>query len=333
MAERYLQKYAAGKEEHALVKLQPSQSFNQIEAVDEGIINMKVTGVELQCKEIPGVSCYRIAQTECAFFCWSYRTLLLILISPGSGKTFLATLGVAYALSKGLFVYVTSLAGKRAYSFGGEHIHRYFGLPVNNNLTPFQQAEFALRKFNHQIERKSLLMRLQVLLVEEITLINAQQWAAMDLILQQLKHSNVPFGGVFIIATGDRCQLPSVSGTNLFMSPMIMTTFNLQLLQHFVRMRDPVGQAVLRRLWEKPVTPEDVAFIVRAISDNCIFLESWTDLTDPTLMRVFGRRAAAHQAVAEYFERVKNSGDPFVTMEATDEVARRKCTGWTAATS
>ena len=45
MAERYLRKYAAGKEEHALVKLQPNQSFNQIEAVDEGIINMKVTGV------------------------------------------------------------------------------------------------------------------------------------------------------------------------------------------------------------------------------------------------------------------------------------------------
>ena len=129
----------------------------------------------------------------------------MIVGPPGSGKTCLATLGVAYALSKGLFVSVTSLAGKRAYSFGGEHIHRYFGPPVNNNLTPFQQAEFALRKFNHQIERKSLLMRLQVLLVEEITLINAQQWAAMDLILQQLKHSNVPFGGVFIIATHS-CQ-------------------------------------------------------------------------------------------------------------------------------
>ena len=67
MAERYLHKYAAGKEEHALVKLQPDNSFDNVKAVSEGIVNFKITGVKIMDKDKPGFSCYKIAQTECAF--------------------------------------------------------------------------------------------------------------------------------------------------------------------------------------------------------------------------------------------------------------------------
>ena len=256
----------------------------------------------------------------------------LIVGPPGSGKTYIGTLAVAYALSKGLFAFVTSLAGKRACQFGGEHVHRLFALPVNDDLTPFQQAEFALKNLNYRTERKALLMAMQVLFVEEIGLISAQQWAAMDLILQQLKFSTIPFGGVLIIATGDPCQLPSVSGTNLFMSPLLMTTFNLHLLQYFVRMRDTDGQNVLQCLWEKPITSEAIQLIVTTLSEKCTFLENWDDLVDATVMRVFGRRDAARKAIDDYFERVQNSGQPFLTFTANDEVSRSKSSIWTNAT-
>ena len=98
-------------------------------------------------------------------------------------------------------------------------------------------------------------MRLQKLLVKEISLRSAEQWAAMDLILQQLKNSNVPSCGVFIATTGEPCQLPSVPGTNLLMSPIPMTTFSIHLLEYFVRMRDPEGdcsQAIVGEAGNSP---------------------------------------------------------------------------------
>ena len=48
-------------------------------------------------------------------------------------------------------------------------------------------AEQALVKLDHRNDKKMLLLALEVLFVEELSVISAEQRAAMDIILQELK--------------------------------------------------------------------------------------------------------------------------------------------------
>ncbi len=49
---------------------------------------------------------------------------------PGSGKTRVLITAMAYGLSRGVNVILTSLTSERARALGGEHIHLLFALPV-----------------------------------------------------------------------------------------------------------------------------------------------------------------------------------------------------------
>ena len=121
-------------------------------------------------------------------------------------------------LSKGLFCLVTSLAARSSMQFGGEHIHKLFCLPTVNNGSPSRMAEQALSKLDDKNVKKMLLLAVEVLFVEEISLISAEQWSAMNIILQELKQVKMPFGGI-LIASSDQMQLPAISGNDIFLVP------------------------------------------------------------------------------------------------------------------
>ena len=74
---------------------------------------------------------------------------------------------------------ITSLAARRANQLGGEHIHRLFGIPVRN-IEVHAILDEALAKLTHDTKRQFLLSKLQSLIVEEISVVNADLWAAMD---------------------------------------------------------------------------------------------------------------------------------------------------------
>ena len=208
----------------------------------------------------------------------------LIMGPPGTGKTFICSLCLFYALAFGLFCHVTSLAARRARQFGGIHINRLCCLSIINELLVSKLAQKALKKLHCQPERKALLLRLDVLMIEEVGLSSAQHWAVIDLILQNLREVNVPFGGVLVLATGDPCQLPSITGHNVFCSPLMITSLNIHLLNYFVRMEDPRGQVMLKKMWEKPIPYDKITAIVKCISEECHFVAEWEHLTDQTIM-------------------------------------------------
>ena len=266
--------------------------------------------------------------TDILFSGHKFNKHQLILGPPGTGKTYVLTMALGFALSKGLFCLVTSLASRRSMHFGGEHIHKLFCLPPCSKGSPIKMAEQALTKLDHRNDKKMLLLALEVLFVEEVSLISAEQWSAMDITLQELKQSTLPFGGVLVIASGDQMQLPSIDGNDIFLSPVLLTNFALFFLGHFVRMTDQAGQTVLRHMWKRPINPAAVAEILAILDAKCTFKDSWADLRDQCVMRVFGKRKAEQREFDSHIERVRGSGNPFKIFEATDEICLSKSSVW-----
>lgn len=250
--------------------------------------------------------------------------------APGTGKSFVCSAALAHAFYNGAVCYPTSLAARRASQVGGEHIHRLFCIPVKN-LTARCLADEALKKLNKDHKRRMFLSRLQVLVVEEISLIGAEYWAAMDFIMQAVKDNLKPFGGIFVIANGDCCQLPNVDGTDIFLSAQLLFSFNFHFLNHHVRMQDPNGQQLLKLLENRPVCESDVDQVVRLVGQHCQFKATWSDLEDLSIMRVFGKKAAEREALDNHRSFVIQSGLQFQESVATDEIRNAKSTFWVAA--
>ena len=257
----------------------------------------------------------------------------LVLGPPGTGKTYVLTVALAYALARGLFCFVTSLASRRASQFGGEHIHRIFCLPTVVNASPVTIAEQALQKLDRKNEKKCILLAIEVLFVEEISLISAEQWSAMDIILQQLRSCSFPFGGILVIASGDQMQLPAIQGREIFLSPILLTNFHLRFLSDFVRMTDLAGQRLLTLMWGRPIQLEKANEIVDIISSHCNFVPDWNSLKDETVMRVFGKRTAERKEFRKHLDSIRNSRRPFLIVGATDEVCLAKSSSWNKTTS
>ena len=97
---------------------------------------------------------------------------------PGSGKIFVTTHSLFYALCNGLNVMVTSLSSERAMQFSGMHIHDLFALPVSDRLIDDDIVEKALQKIDFDFVKQTILKRLDVIYFEEIGLAWERKWAA-----------------------------------------------------------------------------------------------------------------------------------------------------------
>ena len=223
--------------------------------------------------------------------------------------------------------YVTSLATRRAAQLGGEHIHRLFGISTKK-LPASALAKEALSKLENDIKRKYFLEKLQVLFVQEISLIHAELWATIDMMLQLLKQNDSPFGGVLIIGNGDCCQLPNVSGTDIFQSSSVIFNSHFHFLTNLVRMLDPQGQEVLKLLEARPVAPSSAERICLLLRENCNFHESWDKIDAQMIMKVFGKKAAERRAIDDHRAQIETSGLQFFISHATEEMCSSKSHVW-----
>lgn len=103
---------------------------------------------------------------------------------------------------------VVAPTGVAAINAGGMTIHSFFQLPFGLFLPEY--AQDAARKRNFRQEKIRLLQSLDLLVIDEISMVRADLLDAVDDVLRRYKDRQRPFGGVQLLMIGDLHQLPPV---------------------------------------------------------------------------------------------------------------------------
>lgn len=139
---------------------------------------------------------------------------LFITGKAGTGKTsFLRSLG-SHTTKKYV---VTAPTGIAAVNARGVTLNSLFQMPPGYFLPGQHFPELSLfdptailSNLNYSSSKKEVFKRLDLLIVDEVSMVRSDQVDLINRILQKERRDNRPFGGVQVLATGDLFQLPPV---------------------------------------------------------------------------------------------------------------------------
>ncbi|MBA3704810.1 MAG: helix-turn-helix domain-containing protein [Bacteroidetes bacterium] len=136
----------------------------------------------------------------------------------GTGKTTFLKQVVANTYKKCLIVAPTGIAAINA---GGVTIHSLFQLPFGSFI-PINQPQTlhgnvkindpssVIKNLQMYDSKRKLLRELELLIIDEVSMLRADLLDAIDLILRHVRRNGHAFGGVQILFIGDLLQLPPV---------------------------------------------------------------------------------------------------------------------------
>lgn len=123
----------------------------------------------------------------------------------GTGKTtFLRQLRE----ESGKHIVVLAPTGIAAINAGGQTIHSFFQIAPGAPFVP--GAKFDKKKFQFTKRKIKLLRSLELIIIDEISMVRADLLDAVDDILRRTRRNYSPFGGVQLLLIGDLQQLPPV---------------------------------------------------------------------------------------------------------------------------
>lgn len=234
------------------------------------------------------------------------KKFIAIYGEAGTGKsTFIREL---YDYSSGIGVQVQCLAftGKAAGIIGGRTLHSYFGA----DLRPYLPTEkvFTLRRFSEipdELKRKyaakasipitlefyfgyrsHLLEALDILVVDEISMVRCDLLDVADLLLRRVRGVDEPFGGVLVILLGDKRQLPPVANNadaevlrNHYEEPFDYSRSDVHrahsplevILDTVYRQKDPGFIQLLRGIRLNGLMPPDIKLLNERLDTDVSF--------------------------------------------------------------
>ena len=123
----------------------------------------------------------------------------------GSGKTFVLNQYINYLKKNRIGVGVTASTGIAATHLGGITIHSWSGLGIKDNI-----SDKELKKIVKKSYLKKRFKNTGVLVIDEISMINAGQLDCINKICQTFKKNSNPFGGMQLVFSGDFFQLSPI---------------------------------------------------------------------------------------------------------------------------
>ena len=199
----------------------------------------------------------------------------------GTGKTTLLREIIETTHKNTVVVAPTGIAALNA---GGVTIHSMFQLPFSgfipshtaesqfSETMKFENKDSLRRHFKMNGLKKSVIRNMELLIIDEVSMLRADLLDAMDYMMQTVRKKATPFGGVQVLFIGDLLQLPPVvrdeewrtlrnyyKGKFFFHSHVIQQYPPLYIeLSKIFRQTDSSFIAVLNNLRNNQITPEDV---------------------------------------------------------------------------
>ena len=132
---------------------------------------------------------------------------LFITGKAGTGKTQLLKEIVSRLEAKKRYVAVTAPTGIAAHNADGVTIHSFIHLP----LSPYLPGVKIPRLYDLNEDEVRVVRQLQVLIIDEVSMVRCDMMDAADDILRHYRNSKEPFGGVQVVMFGDLFQLMPVA--------------------------------------------------------------------------------------------------------------------------
>ena len=109
-------------------------------------------------------------------------------------------------------IIVAAPTGVAAINAGGVTLHSLFQLPFHPFLPTSNHKNDFLAKLKFNKQRQDLLRKMELLVIDEISMVRCDTMDAIDTILKSVRRKHdVPFGGVQLLCIGDLYQLPPVA--------------------------------------------------------------------------------------------------------------------------
>lgn len=125
---------------------------------------------------------------------------------PGAGKTYVINRYVSWLRERGIEPAITASTGIAATHVGGMTIHAWSGVGIKKSLSDWELEAMH--------EREPLVRRVRdakVLIIDEVSMLDANLLTLVDQALTSLRGSERPFGGLQVVFVGDFFQLPPVN--------------------------------------------------------------------------------------------------------------------------
>lgn len=126
--------------------------------------------------------------------------------AAGSGKTYLLNEFIGFLKSRGVGVGITASTGIAATHLGGLTIHSWAGIGISRIAS---DIDIKVMASNKRVLKR--FTRTDVLIIDEISMLDADRLNLIDRVAQVAKGNFEPFGGMQVILCGDFFQLPPVA--------------------------------------------------------------------------------------------------------------------------
>lgn len=131
---------------------------------------------------------------------------LFITGNAGSGKSFIIERFKEQLLEAETVFYVTASTGSASYNVGGMTLHSFAGIGLGDKAVAVHMREMKA-KYKDRVERWQ---KTEVLIIDEISMIEAEYFEKIDTVAKKVRGSDKPFGGIQVLLVGDMTQLPPV---------------------------------------------------------------------------------------------------------------------------
>jgi hypothetical protein len=209
----------------------------------------------------------------------------------GTGKTTFLRHVVESTYKQTVIVAPTGIAALNA---GGVTIHSFFQLPFAGFIPDFEEQfhvdgsvkmeskKSLMRHFTMNKQRKQIIQNMELLIIDEVSMLRADLLDAIDWSLRNVRGINEPYGGAQVLFIGDLFQLPPVvkpqewsilhkyyAGIHFFNALVIHEKPPLYIeLSKIYRQQNEDFIRVLNNLRNNRLTEEDVSLLNEHVQPN-----------------------------------------------------------------